>query len=74
MGKGRLFIVIVVILAVSIFLWVRFLGIPNNAEISDSNMQENPETHDFEKILEYENNYMGNASNISALFQALPTE
>src|SRR4051794_34824358 len=72
MGKGRLFIVIVVILAISIFLWIQFSAIPNNKEVNEDNVQESPETHNFEKVLEYENEYMGNASNMSALFQALP--
>ncbi|MER2089586.1 MAG: hypothetical protein ABS920_07600 [Sporosarcina sp.] len=56
MRKRRMFIAIIVILAISITLWFRFLGSPNKAEISENNMQENPETHDFEKVLEFENN------------------
>ena len=72
MKKRRLFIVIVVILAISVFLWIQFFEVPNKMKISEANIQENPETHDFEKVLEYENAFMGNASNTIHLFGNLP--
>ncbi|MEQ6378330.1 DUF4825 domain-containing protein [Bacillaceae bacterium S4-13-58] len=34
--------------------------------------QQEPATHDLNSILEYKNKYMGNASNVSNLFQHLP--
>jgi len=35
-------------------------------------MLQDPRTHNFEKVLSYENDYMGNASNLGNLFGALP--
>lgn len=58
-------------IGVLLFIWIQFFVGPNKVE-KEERMQQDPETHNFEKVLPYEDAYMGNASNIGNLFGALP--
>lgn len=72
MDKRRLIIGIIVILAIPLYIWIAYFEIPAKSEIGEEKMQQDPLTHNFEKVMQYENDYMGNASNTSQLFQSLP--
>lgn len=67
-------IILVAIIGVVLFAVVQGIVIPNNNERSKQYIdnQKNPTTHDLNSILKYKNKYMGNFSNISNLFHALP--
>lgn len=69
-------ILIIVLLAIGVILYgvVQFgVILPNNAEKEKYVLQQkDPLTHDFNNILKYKNDYMGNASNIINLFYNLP--
>lgn len=72
MDKRRLILGLIVILAIPLYIWIAYYEIPNKAEVGEEIMQQDPPTHNFEKVLSYENEFMGNASNLSNLFHALP--
>ncbi|KXH87137.1 DUF4825 domain-containing protein [Sporosarcina sp. HYO08] len=72
MDRRRLLLLGIVAIAIPLFIWLQFFEIPNKVEIGEERMQQDPEQHEFEKVLSFENDYMGNASNISNLFGALP--
>lgn len=66
------------VVCVALFIWIQFIEIPKQTqqqaeqEEMERLQQLDPDIHDFSKVLKYENLYMGNASNISSLFNALP--
>lgn len=72
MSKRRLMMILVVIIGVPLFIWIQFFEVPNKVRIGEEKMQQDPETHVFEKVLSFEHAYMGDASNINELFSALP--
>lgn len=72
MDKRRLMMILVVIIGVPLFIWIQFFEVPNKVKIGEEKLQQNPETHVFEKVLPFEQAYMGDASNMSGLFSALP--
>lgn len=57
-----------------LFAWMQMVYLPGQKELEDeANVKQlNPETHNFEKVLQYENQYMGNASNDANLIGSLP--
>ncbi|CAM3149552.1 DUF4825 domain-containing protein [Filibacter tadaridae] len=72
MEKRRLVMIIIVILAIPLFIWLQFFEVPNKVKIGEAKLQQDPETHEFEKVKSYENDYMGNNSNMGNLFSELP--
>ena len=60
------------VIGLSLFVWIQFIEVPNKVRISEEKLQQDPETHKFEKVLTFENSYMGDASNLNGLFNALP--
>jgi hypothetical protein len=64
---------IVVVVALLLLMGVFYILNNNQKKIDeDKTSQLNIDTHRFEKLLAYENNYLGNASNTSNLFNNLP--
>ena len=59
-----------------LFGWMNLFYIPEQENFQAEEMlrQLDPETHDFSKVLVYENLYMGNFSNNAHLFQSLPLQ
>jgi hypothetical protein len=72
MDKRRLMLILVVLIGVSLFIWIQFFEVPNKVKIGEEKMQQDPLTHDFEKVTSFENPFMGDASNMGGLFSALP--
>lgn len=72
MDRKRLIMGLIVIIAIPLYVWIAYYEIPGKARIGEEKLQQDPMKHDFEKVLEFESNYMGDASNTSALFQLLP--
>ncbi len=70
----NILIVVLLIAGVSLYGYFRLVVIPQNNEKHKNYilMQQNPETHDFESVMKYKHLYMGNASNLSNLFNNLP--
>jgi hypothetical protein len=68
--------VIFALLAVGIllFAWMQMVYLPGQEKLEEEEKvkQLNPETHNFEQVLQYENQYMGNASNDANLIGSLP--
>ncbi|WP_391201327.1 DUF4825 domain-containing protein [Psychrobacillus sp. L4] len=56
------------------FIWMQMVYFPGQEKLrEEENLKQlDPETHDYEKVLKYENLYMGNASNDFNLFGNLP--
>lgn len=56
------------------FVWMELIYLPGQEKMQaeEDLKQLHPEMHHFEKVLKYENLYMGNASNTSQLFRDLP--
>lgn len=67
-------IVVLLLVGLLLFGWMQMIYLPGQGKLleEESFKQLNPETHDFEKVLRYENLYMGNASNNFNLFGNLP--
>lgn len=57
-----------------LFAWMQMVYLPGQEKLEEEEniKQLNPETHNFEKVLQYENPYMGNASNDANLIGSLP--
>ena len=72
MDKRRLMLILVVLIGVSLFIWLQFFEVPNKVKIGEEKMQQDPLTHDFEKVTSFDKPYMGDASNLGGLFSALP--
>ena len=67
-------IVIFFVLALSIFAVIQLVILPQQEREQEAYQAAplDPETHDLNSILEYQNPYMGNASNLINLFGHLP--
>lgn len=72
MDKRRFMMILVVIIGVPLFIWIQFFEVPNKVRIGEEKLQQDPETHVFEKVLPFENAYLGDAPNTDGLFSALP--
>lgn len=72
MDKQKILLIVVVLIGVPLFIWIQFFEVPNKVKIGEEKMQQDPTTHQFEKVQQYEHEYMGDASNIGQLFEALP--
>lgn len=74
MNKTGKWIIILLGLGVTLFVFVQFYMIPKQNAANEKYIlqQRRPLTHDFEYIIEYKHPYMGDASNISNLFNHLP--
>ena len=72
MDKQKVLLIVVVLIGVPLFIWIQFFEVPNKVKIGEEKMQQDPTTHQFEKVQQYEQKYMGDASNIGQLFEALP--
>lgn len=72
MDKRRLMLILIVVVGVSLFIWIQFFEVPNKVKIGEEKMQQDPLSHDFEKVTAFEKPYMGDASNLGGLFNALP--
>lgn len=71
MDKRKLMLILVVVGAL-LFIWIQFFEVPNKVKLGEERMQQDPLTHDFEKVTSFEKPYMGDASNLGELFNALP--
>ncbi|MFS0689182.1 DUF4825 domain-containing protein [Sporosarcina sp. 179-K 8C2 HS] len=72
MEKRRLIIGLIAILAIPLYIWIAYVEIPGKAKVGEEKLQQDPLKHDFGTVLDYKNDYMGDASNTSGLFQSLP--
>jgi len=72
MDKRKIMLILVLIIGVALFIWIQFFEVPNKVRIGEEKMQQDPLTHDFEKVTSFKNPYMGDASNLGQLFNALP--
>lgn len=72
MDKRRMLIGLIVLLAIPLYIWIAYVEIPAKSKIGEEKLQQDPLQHDFSQVLKYDNPYMGNASNVGNLFQALP--
>ncbi|WP_210468504.1 DUF4825 domain-containing protein [Sporosarcina sp. 6E9] len=72
MDKRRLMLILVVLFVVPLFIWIQFFEVPNKVKIGEEKIQQDPLTHEFEKVTSYADPYMGDASNMVGLFSALP--
>lgn len=72
MDKRRLLMILLAIIGASLFIWIQFFEVPNKVRIGEEKLQQNPTTHNFEEVLEFDHAYMGDAPNINELFNALP--
>ena len=64
--------ILVVLIGVPLFIWIQFFEVPNKVEIGKAKIQQDPMTHNFKEVTSFEKAYMGDASNMVGLFQALP--
>lgn len=62
------------IVGLGLFAWMQIVYLPGQERIQEEEelQQLNPETHHFDKVLQYENLYMGNAGNNMNLVNHLP--
>ncbi len=72
MDKRRIMMILLLVVGVSLFIWIQFFEMPSKVKIGEEKLQQDPTTHNFEKVVSYDNAYMGDASNINNLFNALP--
>lgn len=72
MDKRRMLIGLLILIAIPLYVWIQYYEIPNKAKMGDANLQQGPLTHNFTEVLRFENQYMGDASNLNGLFEALP--
>lgn len=72
LDKRKLIMILVVLIGVALFIWIQFFEVPNKVKLGEAKIQQDPETHEFEKLTSFEAPYMGDNSNMSGLFQALP--
>lgn len=72
MDKQRKIMIALLIIGVPLFIWIQFFEVPNKARIGEEKLQQNPNTHVFEKVTKYESPYMGDASNLGNLLNELP--
>ena len=72
MDKRKLTIILLAAIGVSLFIWIQFFEVKNQIRLSQEKLQQDPETHDFAKVVSFEKIYMGDASNLNGLFNALP--
>ena len=70
MQKSIWFIIGIVLM---LLIGVIFVLNGNQKQVEEDKMQQlSVSTHDFQKVLAYENDFMGNASNMNNLFNNLP--
>jgi len=72
MDKRRMLIGLIVLLAIPLYIWIAYVEIPAKSKVGEEKLQQDPLQHDFSQVLQYDNPYMGNASNVGNLFQSLP--
>lgn len=72
MDKQRKIMIALLIIGAPLFIWIQFFEVPNKARIGEEKLQQNPNTHVFEKVMKYESLYMGDASNLGNLLNELP--
>ncbi|MHC8517395.1 DUF4825 domain-containing protein [Sporosarcina sp. ITBMC105] len=72
MDKRRMIIGLLILLVVPIYIWIAYFEIPDKAKVGEEKLQQDPLTHDYEKMLSFRTTYMGDASNTNAFFEALP--
>lgn len=67
-------IVGLLVVGLILFTWMQMVYLPSQERIQEEEefRQLNPETHHFEKVLQFENLYMGNAGNNMNLVGHLP--
>lgn len=72
MGKQRIIMLIILMVAVSLFIWIQFFEVPSKAKIGEEKLRQDPLTHSFDDVTQYAATYMGDASNTNGLLEALP--
>ena len=76
MKRRSILLVILVVVAVTLFVAMEFVYLPNQEAQREQYQAEqlNPLTHHLDEVLPYQHPYMGNASNLSQLFGHLPLQ
>lgn len=72
MDNQRKMMIALLIIGVPLFIWIQFFEVPSKVKLGEEKLQQDPNTHDFEKITKYETLYMGDASNLGNLLNELP--
>lgn len=62
----------IVIIGLPLFIWIQFFEVPNKVKLGEEKLQQNPETHVFEKMEPFEHTYIGDTTRVRKLFSALP--
>lgn len=75
MNKNKVIIILLVIAGL-LFAYMELAYWPKQERIKEeaATKQLDPLTHDFQKVMLYKNEYMGNAGNTTALFRAMPLQ
>lgn len=72
MTRRQIVLGVLLFIAVALYCWILFVEIPSKREAGNEKLRQDPLTHQFEDVLSFKNEYVGNASNSGNLFQALP--
>lgn len=72
MDNRRKVMIAFLIIGIPLFIWIQFFEVPSKVKMGEEKLQQDPETHEFEKVTQYESPYMGNASNVINLLNELP--
>lgn len=72
MDNRRKVMIAILIIGLPLFIWLQFFEIPNKVKLGEERMQQDPETHTFENVVQYESLSMGDASNSNNLMDDLP--
>lgn len=74
MNKKAIFAISLVVFAAALFCVLRFWVLPAREKVTQANVdtQNDPLTHDISAIDAYRSPYLGDASNVTGLFRALP--
>lgn len=72
MDNQRKMMIGMLIIGLPLFIWIQFFEIPSKVKIGEEKMQQDPETHAFENVVQYESIYMDDASNTRNLVNDLP--
>lgn len=60
------------IIVLPLFIWFQFFEMPRKVRLGEEKMQQDPKTHSYENVVQFESAYMGDASNLNNLLNELP--
>lgn len=72
MDRRRITMLFLLIIGIGLFVWIQFFEVPKKVRLGEEKMQQDPETHVYEKVTQYASPYMGDASNLGNLLNELP--